>query len=143
VSGWTIYLVLVGVISHRGINVDHGINVHQYSKPRNKCKYSILYLYFFYVFDCWSTLVPRWDFQKRGNDYYSSLYPRFTCERVLSWTLNPYNTLNNWYRMMNKKNHTITYFNFSYIQSLFFRIIYLILMALLAESVLFLLRMIK
>jgi hypothetical protein len=24
-------------ISHRGINVDHGINIDQHSKPRNKC----------------------------------------------------------------------------------------------------------
>jgi hypothetical protein len=26
-------------ISHRGINVDRGMNVVQHSKPRNKCKY--------------------------------------------------------------------------------------------------------
>jgi hypothetical protein len=26
---------------HRGINVDHGSNVDQHSKPRNKCKCSI------------------------------------------------------------------------------------------------------
>jgi hypothetical protein len=27
--------------SHRGINVDHRIDVDQHSKPRNKCKHSI------------------------------------------------------------------------------------------------------
>jgi len=40
---------------HRGINVD------QHSKPRNKCKYSILYLHFFRGFECWSTSIPRSD----------------------------------------------------------------------------------
>ncbi len=38
-------------IPHRGINVDHGINVDQHSKPRNKCKYSILYLQLFRGFE--------------------------------------------------------------------------------------------
>jgi hypothetical protein len=28
--------------THRGINVDHGTNIDQHSKPRNKCKYSTL-----------------------------------------------------------------------------------------------------
>jgi hypothetical protein len=34
-----------------GINVDHGINVDQHSKPRNKSKYSILYLHLFRGFE--------------------------------------------------------------------------------------------
>jgi hypothetical protein len=40
------------LISHRGINVD------QQSKPRNKCKYSILYLHLFRGFEYRSTLIP-------------------------------------------------------------------------------------
>jgi tetratricopeptide (TPR) repeat protein len=36
-------------IIHRGINVDHGVNVDPYSKPRNKCKYS-LYIYVVILF---------------------------------------------------------------------------------------------
>jgi hypothetical protein len=47
--------------SHKRINVDHGINVDQNSKPRNKCKYSILYLHLFRGFECWSPLIPRWE----------------------------------------------------------------------------------
>jgi hypothetical protein len=52
--------------SHRGINVDHVINVDQRSKPRKKCKYSIQYLHLFCGFEYWSilipwfTLIPRW-----------------------------------------------------------------------------------
>jgi hypothetical protein len=38
--------------SHRGINVDNGINVDQHSKPCNKCKYGILYLRLFRGFEC-------------------------------------------------------------------------------------------
>jgi hypothetical protein len=38
--------------SHRGINVDHGINVDQHLKPRYKCKYCILYLHLFRGFEC-------------------------------------------------------------------------------------------
>jgi hypothetical protein len=34
------------IYSNIEINVDHGINVDQHSKSRNKCKYSILYLGF-------------------------------------------------------------------------------------------------
>jgi hypothetical protein len=37
---------------HRGINADHGINVDQHSKPRNKCKDSIQYLHLFRDFVC-------------------------------------------------------------------------------------------
>jgi hypothetical protein len=41
------------ILSHRRINVDHGINVDQHSKPRNKSKYSILLrLHLFRVFEC-------------------------------------------------------------------------------------------
>jgi hypothetical protein len=36
---------------YRGINTDHGINVDQRSKPRNNCKYSILYLHLFGTFE--------------------------------------------------------------------------------------------
>jgi hypothetical protein len=39
-------------IPHRGINVDHGINVDQFLKPRKKCKYSVLYLHLFRGFEC-------------------------------------------------------------------------------------------
>jgi hypothetical protein len=46
---------------HRGMNVEHWVNVDQHSKPRNKCKYSILYFQLFRSFECWSTLIPRWD----------------------------------------------------------------------------------
>jgi hypothetical protein len=35
-----------------GINVDHGINADQHSKPRNKCKYSIQYLHLLRGFEC-------------------------------------------------------------------------------------------
>jgi hypothetical protein len=35
-------------------NSSRGINVDQHSKPRNKCKYSILYLHLFRGFECWS-----------------------------------------------------------------------------------------
>jgi hypothetical protein len=31
-----IIVSIISVISHRGINVDHGIHVEQHSKPRNK-----------------------------------------------------------------------------------------------------------
>jgi hypothetical protein len=37
----------VSLTSHRGTNVDDGINVDQQPKPRNKGKYSILYLHLF------------------------------------------------------------------------------------------------
>jgi hypothetical protein len=36
----------------RRINVDHGINVDQHSKPRNMCRYSILHLHLFGGFEC-------------------------------------------------------------------------------------------
>jgi len=35
--------------SHRGINVDYGINIDQHPKPRNTYKYSIMYLHMFWV----------------------------------------------------------------------------------------------
>jgi len=38
--------------AHRGINVDHGNNVDQHLKTRNKWKYSILYLYLLRGFEC-------------------------------------------------------------------------------------------
>jgi hypothetical protein len=38
--------------THRGNNVDHGNNVDQHSEPRNKGKYSILYLHFFRGYEC-------------------------------------------------------------------------------------------
>jgi hypothetical protein len=38
--------------SQRGINVDHGTNVDQHSRSRNKCKYSILHLRLFRGFEC-------------------------------------------------------------------------------------------
>jgi hypothetical protein len=47
--------------SHRGIYVDHEINVDQQIQPRKKCKYSILYLHLFRGFESWSTLTPRWN----------------------------------------------------------------------------------
>jgi hypothetical protein len=42
----------MNLLSHRGINADHGINVDQHTKQRNMCKYSILYLHFFRDFEC-------------------------------------------------------------------------------------------
>jgi hypothetical protein len=39
---WSLYS------SHRGIDVDHGINVEQHSKPRSKC---ILFLHLFRGFE--------------------------------------------------------------------------------------------
>jgi hypothetical protein len=33
--------------THRGIHEDHGININQHSKPRNKCEYSIQYFHLF------------------------------------------------------------------------------------------------
>jgi hypothetical protein len=58
--------------SHRGIDVDHGINLDQHSKLRNECKCSILYLNLFRGFEywstliTWSTLIPRWEYLARG-----------------------------------------------------------------------------
>jgi hypothetical protein len=43
---------MYSIKSHRGINVDHGINVDQHSRPRNMCKYYILYLHLFRGFEC-------------------------------------------------------------------------------------------
>jgi hypothetical protein len=53
--------VWIFVHVNKCIHVYHGINVDQHSKPRNKCKYSVLYLHLFRGFECWSTLIPRWD----------------------------------------------------------------------------------
>jgi hypothetical protein len=41
-----------GINVNHGIHIDHGINVDQQSKPRNKCKYTILYLHLFHDFEC-------------------------------------------------------------------------------------------
>jgi hypothetical protein len=49
--------------SHRGINADHGINVHRHSKHKKLVQiHCILYLHLFYGSKSWSILIPRWDF---------------------------------------------------------------------------------
>jgi hypothetical protein len=59
--------------SHRGINIDHEINVDQHSKSRNKCKYSIQYLHLFRSIECWSTLIPPiWKITEKS--HWFSLY---------------------------------------------------------------------
>jgi hypothetical protein len=68
---WAVLPLSPPLESHRGIDVDHGINVDRHSKPQNKCKCSIvilhlhsfrgfeciLYLHLFRGFECLSTLI--------------------------------------------------------------------------------------
>jgi hypothetical protein len=46
------YIYVYHCIHQQVINVDHGINVDQHSKPRNKSKCSILHLHLFRGLNC-------------------------------------------------------------------------------------------